>query len=242
MKTKVLELERLRLTYTEHGDGHPLILLHGNGQSRRVFRKAQMRTFSGYRTYAPDSRGHGKSVSADLDFSIERSCDDIIGFCQRLHLKQAHVIGYSDGGNIALFLAKKRPDLFDRIVTISPNCLFSGMEERVRRRLLLARRALGGLEKIRLPGMKKQGARFDLMMRDIGLGPEDLRSISASLYILYAEKDMIEEEHILSIARQIPAAKAVRIPGTTHLSILKEPRALCLMARFLAGQGGPLSD
>ena len=97
-----------------------LILLHGNSESKRIFNQYQLDDFSMFNTLAVDSRGHGETQSKDEELTIEKFSEDVIEFCNRKGIQQAFVIGYSDGGNIALFLAKKAPDLFPRIVPSRP--------------------------------------------------------------------------------------------------------------------------
>ena len=126
LPTEYLDLGDVRIAYREHGAGPALILLHGNSASKAMFSKYQTVHFATFRTIAVDSRGHGETVSIDTQYSIHQYSEDVIGLCRAKGISQAFVIGYSDGGNIALFLAKNAPDIFKKIVAISPNYLVSG--------------------------------------------------------------------------------------------------------------------
>ena len=133
-----LDLDDIRIAYSEHGSGPNLILLHGNSGSKEMLRSYQTSHFTDFHTWALDSRCHGRSRSDDDSLSIEQIGDDVIRFCRAKGIAEAGVIGYSDGGNIALFLAKKEPALFPRVIAISPNYLVSGTTDSgLRPRVLL---------------------------------------------------------------------------------------------------------
>jgi len=230
--SKYLELDDIKISYSEAGGGPDLILLHGNSESKAIFKKYQTEYFKNFRTYALDSRGHGKSVSDDDEYSIERYSEDVIAFCERLGIRKAFVIGYSDGGNIALFLAKKRPDIFQRLVAISPNYLVSGTTDGALRlfdginRVFLALRRIGF-------DTSRWIMRFRLMLTDIGLTEDDMRSIAASVRFLYAEKDMIKEDHIKEMASFVPGSTIRKIARSTHISIIKNAEAIADMRAYL---------
>jgi pimeloyl-ACP methyl ester carboxylesterase len=111
MKTKYLQLDTIKMAYTEFGSGPNLILLHGNSQNKSIFKKYQMHYFKNFHTYAIDSSGHGQCVSDDNKFSIKQYSEDIVNFCKEMDIKKTYVIGFSDGGNICLFLAQNNPEI-----------------------------------------------------------------------------------------------------------------------------------
>ncbi len=82
MKTQYLQLPSLKVAYTESGSGENLLLLHGNGESKRIFKIHQRRWFPNFHTFAIDSRGHGQSVSSDSGYSIAQYSEDVIAFCR----------------------------------------------------------------------------------------------------------------------------------------------------------------
>ena len=87
----------------------------------------------------------GRTNPGMEELTIEKFSEDVIAFCNRKGIQQAFVIGYSDGGNIALFLAKKAPKLFPRIVAISPNTLANGTKNQEHSGCLPIHAALDGL-------------------------------------------------------------------------------------------------
>jgi len=227
LETEYQKLSDIEIAFTEYGEGPVLLLLHGNSESKRIFYDYQTRHFAGYHTYALDSRGHGESVSEDASYSIERYSEDVIAFCRARGIAKARVIGYSDGGNIVLFLALKAPELFDKLVAVSPNYLASGTVEGW---LKLVKAFHGAFRAL---GMRKSAMRFELMLNDIGLSREDLRAIRTGVAVMYAGDDMIKEEHILDIALSIPGSGLRKIEGCSHLSILKKAEAIDFMKEYL---------
>jgi phosphatidylglycerol lysyltransferase len=235
LSTEYLDLGDARIAYREHGTGPTLILLHGNSESKGIFSKYQRVHFKMFRTIAIDSRGHGETISNDTQYSISQYSEDVIGLCRAKGLAQAVVIGYSDGGNIALFLAKKEPKIFKKIVSISPNYLVSGTTDGALRLLKYIAKILRILERVGLP-TRKAILRFDLMLNDIGITAEELSSIQTSLRILYAEKDLIKEEHIKDMGRLIPGATIKKIGHCNHLSILDKRETIEDIGEYFLGE------
>ena len=232
LPTQYQDLGDVKLAYCEHGTGPALILLHGNSESKSIFFDYQQVHFNGFRTIAVDSRGHGETISNDTCYSIRQYSEDVIQLCRAKGITQAAVIGYSDGGNIALFLACREPRLFNKIIAISPNYLVSGTTDGALRFIRGGAKILRGLERLGLP-TRKAILRFDLMLNDIGLSDSELSCIQTSLRILYAEHDLIKEEHIQDIARLVPGATIKKIARCTHLSILNKPDAIADMQSYL---------
>jgi len=230
MKTKYIELDNVKIAYREYGSGPNLLLIHGNLQNKNVFKKHQLEYFKDFHTFAIDSRGFGQSISKTADFSIEQYSDDVIDFCEKLDIKETYVIGFSDGGNVCLFLAKNYPQIFIKIIAISPNYLVSGLTEdkiteKIHKIFLL-------LQKIKLP-MEKAISKWELMMKDIGLTDDDLKNINANMLIMYAENDLIKEEHIFKMAELIKNCALIKIKNSTHMNIINKEETIKNIMNFL---------
>ena len=234
LPTQYQELPDIRVAYCEHGAGPTLIFLHGNSESKKIFAHYQTEHFADYHTIALDSRGHGQSRSVDHELTIPQLANDVINFCIAKGIQRTHLVGYSDGGNIALLLAKNAPHLFDKIVAIAPNYLVSGTEEKTLRTFTRLYKLWKFLRRLGLPAQKII-MRFDLMMNDIGITADELRSINTGMKILYAEKEMIKPEHIREIAELVPNTELEMIPGCTHMNILRQPATAAAIRQYLAG-------
>ncbi|TCT15594.1 pimeloyl-ACP methyl ester carboxylesterase [Natranaerovirga pectinivora] len=218
-KTKFLQLEDINIAYKQEGTGPALILLHGNSQDKRIFKQFQKKYFTSFTTYAIDSRGHGKSKSYDNTYTIKQLSDDIIHFCKAKKIDQAYVVGYSDGGNIALFLAKNAPNIFNKIVAISPNYLVGGIGNKTLKLFIIMLQIMKVFKRVGIR-TDKSIMKLNLMLRDIGITEEELSTINCNIKILYAEKDIIKEDHIKKLAGLLPNAKIEKICKSNHFNII----------------------
>ncbi|QUI25275.1 alpha/beta hydrolase [Vallitalea pronyensis] len=231
--TKYVNLEDIKIAYREYGTGKPLILLHGNSQSKVIFEQHQVRHFQDFHTYAIDSRGHGESISNDTYYAIEQYCDDVIRFCESLKMKEAYVMGYSDGANIALYLAKKRPDIFVKLLLVSPNYLANATKSVELKLTKGTYHLLRLLQRIGF-SVKNTMMRFELMIKDIGIKEEELSNIKTNVRIIYAEKDMFYEEHFQQIHDLIPQSSLQCIANSTHKSVINSKEMLEDAKNFFA--------
>ena len=93
--------------YIESGKGFPLILLHGNGENHEYF-EHQIACFSKTRrVLALDTRGHGRTPRGSAPFTIGQFAEDLKSFMEEQGIEQADILGFSDGGNIAMVFAMK---------------------------------------------------------------------------------------------------------------------------------------
>jgi 3-oxoadipate enol-lactonase len=102
-----------RLYVEENGEGEPLLLIEGLGQSMWAWRE-QIPVFAEqYRTIAFDTRGTGRSLVPDEPYGIDELAQDAANI---LDGRQAHVVALSMGGYVALTLALARPELVRSLV------------------------------------------------------------------------------------------------------------------------------
>ena len=118
----------ITLNYIETGEGFPLVLLHGNGEDHTYF-KRQMEPFSQrYRVIALDTRGHGGSPRGSAPFTLDQFAGDLKEFLDRKGITRCHLLGFSDGGNIALLFALKYPQYVEKLVLNGANLRPSGVK------------------------------------------------------------------------------------------------------------------
>ena len=118
----------ITLNYVETGEGFPLVLLHGNGEDHTYF-KRQMEPFSPkYRVIALDTRGHGDSPRGSAPFTLDQFAEDLREFLDQRGIAKCHLLGFSDGGNIALLFALKYPQYVEKLVLNGANLRPSGVK------------------------------------------------------------------------------------------------------------------
>lgn len=111
-----------RLHYEDIGQGEPLILVHGLlGTAQTNFPRVIDWLKNDYHLYGVDLRGYGESTPKPRDFPLDfyhRDAKDVLAFMDALNIRNAHMLGYSDGGETALVAAGLQPDWFKSIATI----------------------------------------------------------------------------------------------------------------------------
>ena len=114
------DLNGLHLYYETHGEGKPLILLHGGLGSGEMFGAViPVLVAGGSQVITPDLQGHGRTADIDRPIDIRLMADDVAALIRHLGLAKADVMGYSLGGGAALFTAVKYPELVDKLVLTS---------------------------------------------------------------------------------------------------------------------------
>lgn len=116
-KSNYVEANGLKIFYIEKGEGHPLILLHGGIGTAEFNWKKHIELFAkDFRVLAPDSRGHGKTNNPSGEFSYKLMADDIAVFIQKMELENPFIMGWSDGGQIALEIGIRHPGLTKALI------------------------------------------------------------------------------------------------------------------------------
>ena len=137
-----------RLHYERTGQGRPLILLHGNGESWQIFRESMAILGRRFTVYAVDLAGHGESDDpAELHYAGHAA--DIAAFSDSLKLEHPALYGFSDGGIVGLMLAVSRPGLLSELVVSGVNLSPGGLKLLTRLQIRL-HFLLTGSEKDRL--------------------------------------------------------------------------------------------
>jgi valacyclovir hydrolase len=109
-----------RLYYEEYGRGEPIILIHGRLSTPQIdFARIIGWLQNQYRLIGIQLRGYGKSAPKPRNFPLNfyhRDADDVLAFMDAINLNKAHIMGFSDGGEVALICAGKKPERFYSVV------------------------------------------------------------------------------------------------------------------------------
>lgn len=221
--------------FIEKGQGEPLVLLHGNGENCGYFAQ-QLESYSQhYHVYALDTRGHGKTPRGDAPFSISQFADDLKGFFYEHGIERAHVLGFSDGANIAMVFTLRYPQLVDRLILNGGNLHGRGVKLRVQLPIILGYKIASFFAK------KDEGARANaemlgLMVNDPALSPSDIAAIRAKTLVIAGSRDMIKESHTRLIASSIPGARLEIIDGDHFIAANKAEIFDPIVLDFLASE------
>lgn len=212
---KFMDVNGVKLYYEVYGKGEPLLLIHGNNASMASFDKQIDVLSKKYRVIGLDSRGQGKSTSDDKKLTYELMADDVNVFLDKMNLKNVNVLGWSDGGNIAVILGIKHPDKVKKMAimgTVLYNNETSVFPE------------INKILNEQVKEMKKNGVSENdmnyrlkiLLLTEPNINPDSLKKIQAPTLVMAGEHDVMPEKHTKLIAEKIPNSKMLIFKGGDH--------------------------
>lgn len=122
MHDAVKRLETNETLFVEHGQGIPVVLIHGSLCDHRIWEAQRENIASKYRYIALDLRYHGTEPWPDKgkNYSAVHHTNQVIEFIDALGTGPVHVVGQSYGGHIAARAALQAPELFRSLVLQEP--------------------------------------------------------------------------------------------------------------------------
>ena len=211
----------ISLYYEKRGAGEPLVLLHGNGEDGSYLLH-QMEAFSReFLVYALDTRGHGRSPRGSAPFTISQFAEDLLAFLDEQGLKRVNLLGFSDGGNIALTFALRHPERVRRLVLNGANLTPRGVKAWVQLPIVLGYQIASRLKS---PKARTNAEMLGLMVHEPQIPPSELAGLMMPVLVIAGTRDMIREDHTRLMAREIPGARLALIPGN-HFIARRNPAA-----------------
>lgn len=212
--------------YSEYFPADPqaptLILLHGNGENHTYFVK-QIPAFSPhFRLVLMDTRGQGQSTGGDGELNFSVFAADLLALMDHLQIAKAHLLGFSDGGNLALTFALAHPERVQSLILNGANLEPGGVKLSTQLPIVLGY----GCCRLLSPFSHKarqNGALLGLMVNHPHIPPQALAALTMPALVIVGERDMIRDRHSQIIARSLPNAQFVRIPGGDHFCAAKCP-------------------
>ncbi len=202
----------MALYYEESGNGFPLILLHGNGEEHTYF-DSQVRFFSErYRVIAPDTRGHGKSPRGDGEFTLSRFADDLYDFMKMIGIEKAHILGFSDGANIAMIFALRHPEMIEKLILNGGNLSPAGIRKSVQLPIEIGYR-IAGFFAGKSMSAAQNAEMLGLMVNEPHIEPGELTAITVPTLVVAGTRDMVKRRHTELIAASLPDSRLVLIKG-----------------------------
>ena len=207
---KYFSTNGVKLYYETYGNGEPLLLLHGNGQSISAFTRQILFFEQQYQVIVPDCRGRGKSTDSDAELTYDIQASDMNNLLDHLDIDSANIIGWSDGGIIGLIMAKDYPNKVKRLIASGANVLqdttafFPGDSLKFR--------------KISLDTSQSEitRKRYKLMLDYPNISFSALGKIKCPVLIVAGDKDEIRIGHTVKMFESIPGAQLFIVPKTSH--------------------------
>ncbi len=223
------EVAGYRLYYEEYGHGRPLVLLHGGLSTIKDSFARQIPAFARERkVVAIEQVGHGHTPDARPTFTYDQMADDTADLLRQLELGAADFVGWSDGGVIALVIARRHPELVRRLVVSGTNVTVEGQRPE---NIQALRDATEGSDATDVVSKVQR-----LWLTPVVLDKDDLAQITAPVLLVSGDRDAIRLEHTVEIFEALPHAQLCILPGTGHDTFqAAAPTLNPLILRFLAG-------
>jgi len=230
-------LNGIKLYYETYGQGEPLLLLHGNGQSISAFSGQIPELAKHYQVIAVDTRAQGQSTNGKQTLTYDLFADDMSALLKALNIPAAHVVGWSDGGNTGLSLALHHPQQVKKLVTMGANLWADTLA--VTPATLKEVRQGKKLTTLLYPLNKQARQVRPLMVLLLDyprMKATDLAGITAPTLVLAGEKDVIQPAHTQLIASSLPHGQVHIFPGLTHYAPREDPAAFNAAVLAFLGQ------
>ena len=156
-----------------------------------------------------------------MPFTISQFADDLYSFMKEEKIEKAHILGFSDGGNIALIFALRHPDMVEKLVLNGANLNPGGVQAFVQVPIIA-----GYLLNTCLAVFSKNAAwkrdLLRLMVKEPHIPPESLQTLTMPVLVIVGNRDMIRHSHSELICKSLPDGHMKVIPGD-HFIAAKEP-------------------
>ena len=234
-KGKYAEVNGLKMYYEIHGQGGPLVLLHGAFGTADGWETVLPTLAQSHQVIAIELQGHGHTGDVDRPLSFEQMADDTAALLRHLQIAEADVFGYSMGGGVALALAMNHPDLVRRLAILGTGT--GAIEDTYAPETYAQFRSLTPENFNYPPAMEAYTrvapdpsqwptlvSKIIQLVNDFrGFASEGVRSIVAPTLIMMGDHDMVRPEHAVEVFRLIPHSQLAIFPGGDHFVLFASP-------------------
>jgi pimeloyl-ACP methyl ester carboxylesterase len=213
----------LPLYYEIHGDGAPLVLLHGGGSTiESTYGRILPVLAKTHRVIAVELQAHGHTPDRDRPLGFEQDADDVAALLGRLDIDRADVMGFSNGATTTLQIGIRHPGLVNKLVTVAathrrdglipgffdgfPGATLDQMPKPLADAYLAANPDPRGLQR-----MFDRDVERMMAFKDI---PDTaIQGIQAPTLVINADRDVILPEHALRLSRTLAQGRLLIVPG-----------------------------
>ncbi|WBL77535.1 alpha/beta hydrolase [Bradyrhizobium xenonodulans] len=219
----------VKIWYAVYGRGEPVILLHG-GLANANYWGHQVRALQRhYQVIVMESRGHGRSSRNQEPYGYDVMASDVVALLDRLKIKKAAIVGWSDGAIIGLDIAMKHPERVSRLFAFAANSDPSGVADIASSEVFNAYIARAGEEYKRLSPTPTEYKNFVAEITKMWESQpkwtaSDLAAIKVPTWIVDGDHDeAIKRDNTEFMAANIPGAGLLIQPQVSHFSFLQDP-------------------
>ncbi|AMS42093.1 alpha/beta fold hydrolase [Aminobacter aminovorans] len=256
------EINGVNYYYEIHGEGEPLLLLHGGLGSIDMFGPVLPALSKNRQVIAVDLYGHGRTALTDRKMSMIDMGDDMAGLLKKLGYDKADALGYSFGSGVAFRLAVQHPETVRRLALVSaayaqdgfyPEMLpmqaqvGAGMAEMMKQTPMYQTYAAVAPKVEDFPKLLDQMGEF---MRQPYDWAEDVKTLKMPVMLVYGDSDMYRPEHIVKFYQLLGGGlkdagwmrenmsqnRLAIIPNRTHYDVFFAPELATTVLPFLNGE------
>ncbi|MBS1575993.1 MAG: alpha/beta hydrolase [Bacteroidetes bacterium] len=222
----------LNMYYEMHGEGKPLVLIHGGGSTIQTTFSALLPLFArSYKVIAVELQAHGHTKDRDSSSSFAQDADDVVALLSYLKINKADFLGFSNGGHALVEMGIRHPAIINKLVIISSfykrEGAFTGFFDNMDHATLdnmpvplkEAYLKIPGNDSAGLTSMFNQDKNRMIHFKD--WDDKQLASIKAPCFIINGTQDVGTVEHAVKMAHVLPNAELMILPGT-HGSFIGE--------------------
>ncbi len=232
----------LKMYYEVHGQGEPLVLLHGAFMAiTDEWRDWANELAKTHKVIAVEMQGHGRTADIKRDLTYENLADDIGGLLDYLKIPNADVMGYSLGAGVAMQIAIRHPEKVRKVVVISAPFRRDGWVKEAndawpnfRYEMFKGTPAETEREKLN-PVPNSFPSLFDHIkaaaMRPYDFGADKLKATKAPMFFIFGDADGVRLDHIAEMyrlkggdlhgdIRPHPESRLAILPDTTHVTLM----------------------
>ena len=233
-------------SYEWDNDGEAVVLLHGGLSKTSSWDYLMVPPLEDeFHVFAYDRTGHGFTGDRPGSLHFEFQCQEAIAYLEDVVKEPAHLIGYSDGGIIALMVAIKRPELVKSIVAIGANYHYSApLKDFLEARVSEEDQAEYNLISPDAPHtlLEKTIRMNEIWKTEPDISLSEIASIQCPVLVMAGDDDVIAHAHTLSLYEALPLGQLAIIPGTSHGLVKEKPALLiAVMMQFLEDLSYPIT-
>jgi pimeloyl-ACP methyl ester carboxylesterase len=246
----------LKMYYEIHGNGNPLILLHGSYQNININWGAMIPELSKSRkVIAIEMQGHGRTNDTKREFSYDSLANDLNVLMQYLKIDSADILGYSLGGTVAYKFAINNPKMVKKLIIISATYKTLGWQKEARNVFdmmkpeFLTNTPLKPQYDLLAPDKSNWSAfvskLITLNRTEFDFGDNAIASIKSPVLLIAGDNDGLDKTVLMETYKLLggcifgdisglPASQLSILPSTSHSSILMNSTGInSLVSNFL---------
>lgn len=206
---KYAEVNGIKLYYEVYGEGHPLVVLHGNGGSSKDAAPHYPELIKKYKVIVIDNRGQGKSTDTDSPLTYNQMASDVNALLEELKIDSVYIWGQSDGAILGLLLAINHPQRVKKLLAFGANTQPDSTA-------VFYWAIADGIRTIKKSSDLKEKKLNQLMLDHPNIPFSSLSKIKIPVLVMAGDRDVIRPEHTLKLFQNIPQSQLCILPGTTH--------------------------